>query len=439
MCDRATQPGMVEAIVDDMAAHRDAPALLCWYLSDEPAGRRIPPAQYVALYPKLKELDPYHPTTMVFCVPRKAHEYADALDILMVDPYPIPNGPVTRVSDTVDLVKRTAPAEVPIWCVPQAFGGGEGWGREPTPREERCMTYLAIVHGATGIQYFIRRPPMNNPFVGALWGDIRNMASEIKELTPVLLSHEPAPHAAPVPDDPSLHVMGKRFDGDAFVFCVNSENRPRRFAVQCDAKPSEPTARVLFEDRSVPVTRDGRIEDIIDGYGVRIYAYRTAPRPKPIVRKQPNLLKNGGFEQQTNVGYPDYFRFGKGKEVAASWGTDPREAYEGRHSLFIRCPTAGQGPNVASYPMRLGQGKYRVALGLKADRPSFSATVSVGGGKAPAQLKCTLGPAWKKFTLAFEGPAKVGRVHLSLRPESRGVMWADAIEVIEAPQPSAKR
>ncbi len=429
MCDRVTQPGMTEAIADDVAAHRDAPALLCWYLSDEPAGRRIPPAQFIALYPKLKALDPHHPATMVFCVPKRAHEYADALDILMVDPYPIPNSPVTRVSETVDLVRRTAPADVAIWCVPQAFGGGEGWGREPTPREERCMTYLAIVHGATGIQYFIRRPPMNNPFVGALWGEIRAMASEIKALTPVLLSREPSPHAMPVPADPSIHVTARRYAGEAFMLCVNSENRPRRFAVQCNAKPCEPTARVLFEDRTVPVSRDGRIEDLIDGYGVRIYAYRVTPPPKPRAPKATNLLRNGGFEQQANVGYPDYFHFGQGKDQAASWGTDPLEAYEGRHALFIRCPSAGAGPSVTSYPMRLGPGPYRVTVYLKADRPDFAAAVSVGGGKQPARLKCVLGPKWKLFALDFEGPAKPRRVHFSLRPESRGMMWADAIRV----------
>ena len=430
MCCAKPSEETAAQIADDVAAHRDAPALLCWYLADEPAGQRIPPEQFLELYPRLKALDPYHPTTMVFCVPKRAHEYLEGLDILMVDPYPIPNAPVTRVADTVDLVRRAAGPGVPIWCVPQAFGGGEGWGREPTPREERCMTYLAIVHGATGIHYFIRRPPMNNPFVGALWGEIRAMASEIRELAPVLLSPEPECAVEAVPADPALHLMGKRFKGEAYVFCVNTQKRPRQITVQCQAAPCEPTAQALFEDRSVAISSDGRIDDIIDGLGVRVYSYRLSPSKTPLP-VQPNLLKNGDMEAQTNVGYPDYFHFGQGKDLAASWGTDSLHARLGRHSLFIRCPTAGQGPRVISYPMLLGPGRYRTKVFLKADRPDFSCRLAVSGGKSPASLACQVGPSWRAYSLDFEGPDKRRRVHLSLHPQSCGVLWADAMGVAE--------
>ena len=421
------------AIADDVWAHRDAPSLLCWYLADEPAGQRIPPDRFVDLYAKLKEWDPHHPTTMVFCVPNKAHEYLEAMDILMVDPYPIPNGPVTQVADTVDLVRNAAGSGMPVWFVPQAFGGGEGWGREPTPQEERCMTYLAIVHGATGIQYFIRRPPMNNPFVGALWGEIRAMASEIRELTPVLLSPEPPPDVTPVPVDASLHTMARRYQGTAYVVCVNTEKRPRTMALRCAAAPYGGKATVLFEDRSVSVTTEGVIEDMIDSLGVRVYSYPTTHPAEPAPRPE-NLLKNGSFEDQTNVGYPDYFRVGQGKDVAGRWGTDSGEAAQGFHSLFVRCPTAGQGLSVTSYPMVLGPGAYRVSLQMKADRDGLEATISVGGGKEPASLGQRIGSEWTRASLDFLGPDEKRRVHLTIRADTRGVLWVDDVAVVAVPR-----
>ena len=417
------------AIADDIRAHRDAPALLCWYLADEPAGQRIPPDRFVDLYAKLKEWDPHHPATMVFCVPNKAHEYLAAMDILMVDPYPIPNGPVTQVADTVDLVRNAAGPGMPVWFVPQAFGGGEGWGREPTPQEERCMTYLAIVHGATGIQYFIRRPPMNNPFVGALWGEIRKMACEIRELTPVLLSPEPPPEVTSVPADPSLHTVARRHQGMAYVVCVNTEKRPRPMTLRCTAPPYGDEAAVLFEDRGVPVSTEGVIEDMIDSFGVRVYSYPTTHPAEPAPRRE-NLLKNGSFEQQTNVGYPDYFRVGQGKDVAGSWGTDSGEAAQGFHSLFVRCPTAGQGLSVTSYPMVLGPGAYRVSLQMKADRGGLEATISVGGGKEPASAEHLVDTAWSRASLDFIGPDEKRRVHLTLRADTRGVLWVDDASVV---------
>ncbi len=418
------------ALTEDVTAQRDAPALLCWYLSDEPAGRRIPPDRYIAHNAQMKELDPYHPTTVVFCVPGKAHEYQDAMDIMMVDPYPIPNGPVTRVADTVDLVLNATGAAMPIWCVPQAFGGGEGWGREPTPQEQRCMTYLAIVHGATGIQYFIRRPPHNNPFVDAMWAECRKMAAEIKELTPVLLSHEPAPEVTAAEEDPGLHLMARRYDGGIYVFCVNTDKQPREIAVQCAVQPIEPEAQVLFEDRAVPVSPTGEIHDIIEALGVRIYAYRAAaPRPNRVTLPADNLLHNGGFEQQTNVGFPDYYHVSYGNHPGASWGTDPLEAIEGRHALFIRCPADKGGPTVIAYPMRLKPGKYVLSFYVKADREGASVHFGVSGFKQSPSRDVAVGRQWQQLSLDFEVPENTRWVHLSLRPSKRGVIWADAVEV----------
>lgn len=420
-------------IRDEMTAVREAPALLCWYLSDEPAGRRIPPDRYVKRYPQLKEWDPYHPTTMVFCVPAKAAEYRDGLDILMVDPYPIPNGPVTRVADVVELVRRDTFDEVPIWCVPQAFGGGEWWGREPTPAEERCMTYLAIVHGATGIQYFIRRPPWNNPFVPALWGEIRRMAAEIRQLTPVLLSHEPRPSVEIIEPGPQVHAAAWACRNRAYVIAVNTQAEPTAFAIRCSATPAENAARVVFEQRQVAVGRDGTIRDLIDGFGVRIYEYPTGPQPD--LTMEGNLLHNGSFEEQTNVGYPDYYSVGQGADLAASWGTDPLEAHHGEHSLFIRCPAEGKGPSVRAYPLRLKPGSYRLSVWLKYDREGGRAKVAVSGYKGAPAKEVSVGRKWQQVAMDFQVPENTRWVHVSLRPVARGVLWADETWV----QPAGER
>ena len=74
--------------------------------------------------------------------------------------------------------------EETIWIVPQCFGGGEGSKREPTAREQRVMTYLALLHGARGIQYFIRKPPSSFPKSPEMWAECSTLALEAAELTP---------------------------------------------------------------------------------------------------------------------------------------------------------------------------------------------------------------------------------------------------------------
>ena len=432
MTDREATEEVAALLAEEVEAHWDAPALLCWYLSDEPAGRRIAPDRYIAHNAHMKELDPYHPTTMVFCVPSKAHEYKDGMDILMVDPYPIPNRPVTNVADTVDLVLEATGGSMPIWCVPQAFGGGEGWGREPTWQEQRCMTYLAIVHGATGIQYFIRRAPHNNPFVDGMWAECRKLAAEIKELTPVLLSHEAAPEVVATDGDPALHLTARQYDGAVYLLCVNTEKQPKSISIECGVAPTEADAEVLFEDRTVPVSQEGEIRDMIDGLGVRIYSYRVGPpKPNQVQLAEGNLLRNGGFENATNPGFPDHFRVGQGKHRGGSWGTDPLEAIEGRHSLFIRCPTDGEGPTVTCYPMRLKEGKYSVALYVKAGTEGQTVRLHVSGFKDGPSRDADVGTQWQREEMEFAVPAETRWVHFSVRPEKRGIIWADAVEVRE--------
>ena len=369
---------------------------------------------------------------MVFCVPPRAHEFARGTDIMMVDPYPIPNSPVTQVADTVDLVGNAVNWTIPIWCVPQAFGGDQWWGREPTWQEQRCMTWLAIAHGATGIQYFIRMIPHQWPFGEAMWAECRKMAAEVRELTPVLLSHEPQPPVTSVAPTPGLHLAARAYDGEAYVICVNTTKQPTNLAVRCASKPIEGQAEVLFEDRTVPVAADGTIRDVVDALGVRIYAYRTGPaKANQIVLAADNLIKNGGFEAQTNVGFPDYFNTTEAADNGCSWGTDSQEAIEGRHSLFIRCPKDGQvgSPAANTYPMSLKAGKYVLSFYMKADRTDGSAHFGLYGYDKSPWKDAAAGLGWHKETLEFEVPANTQWVYFRIGSNKRGTLWVDALEV----------
>jgi hypothetical protein len=73
--------------------------------------------------------------------------------------------------------------EIPLWLVPQAFGGNDWWPREPTASELRLMTWLGIIEGATGVQYAIR----HNGSAGG------RDAMEVAALPPYLLSSETQP------------------------------------------------------------------------------------------------------------------------------------------------------------------------------------------------------------------------------------------------------
>ena len=85
-----------ERLITEIKTFRDHPALLGWYIADEPNGKSVTPDKLEEIYKTVKENDPWHPVSIVFMAPYlTAKKYSDALDIVMADPYPIPDHPVS--------------------------------------------------------------------------------------------------------------------------------------------------------------------------------------------------------------------------------------------------------------------------------------------------------------------------------------------------------
>ena len=86
----------------------------------------------------------------------------------------------TRIDEIIIETNNTKP----IWLVIQAFGSeNEHWPRLPTAQEERVMTYLSLIHGVTGLHYFLEGIPFSQP----MWGQCRQLSLEIFLLSPAVL------------------------------------------------------------------------------------------------------------------------------------------------------------------------------------------------------------------------------------------------------------
>ncbi|MCK5337368.1 MAG: hypothetical protein KAJ50_01105, partial [Bacteroidales bacterium] len=255
----------------EIEAFRDHPALLSWYISDEPVGQGVPPDSLTEAYGLIKEMDPYHPVTVVFMSPWMANSYSHVMDIVMTDPYPIPHGKVDEVGATAAMLNAEFFLDKPVWIVPQAFGGNEWWEREPTPQELRVMTYLGIVNHAMGIQYFIRHGLNSFPKSTVAWNECGAMALEIAELTPYMFSAEHVPEI--ISPDIDIQLKGFHMAGAFVVIAVNTANKPMEFSFTIDGFGYSGSAAVMFEDRKVGVNK-GMIGDIIDAYGTRVYRIR---------------------------------------------------------------------------------------------------------------------------------------------------------------------
>ena len=151
-----------DAIRRRVRSVKDHPALLGWYLCDEPDLSPALPARLKEIHDICREEDPYHPTLILNNTGEGYRKYAESGDIVMPDIYPnfIRNGgsgvPLITVYDSLRACADTG--DRILWCTPQGFNYddcGHPGQRIPSPAELRNMHYQTMLGGATGFIWYI--------------------------------------------------------------------------------------------------------------------------------------------------------------------------------------------------------------------------------------------------------------------------------------------
>ena len=260
----------IEATVE---RYREHPALLAWYIVDEPADAGVRPEDVRRIYRRIRELDPYHPVYLVNNRPRTYADYSDGSDILAVDVYPVPRYPLTRVGEYVEQARWCAPGRRPVWLVAQAFGGVEHWPRPPTAVELRNMVYQGLVRGARGVLFYRHvRDEERQIQPLALWREVRDLAAELNQLGPVLMAPDPGEELS---GGPGVDLMLKRHEDAYYLFAVNLTPSPRRLRLPLDELAPVTGGEVLYHGRQ-PRLQNGMFEADIEPLGVGVYRLEVA-------------------------------------------------------------------------------------------------------------------------------------------------------------------
>jgi hypothetical protein len=207
-------------------------------------------------------------------------------DIVSFDIYPVGSdtphvkGRLQYVAKGVDsLVMRAVPGQS-VWTVIETTALDVTGPVKPA--EVRAEVWMALIHGARGIVYFVHE------WAGGLREDgifrhpemVREVARinrTIKSLASVLNSPD-LPDRVTVSSPVPIAIMVKEHGDMLYVFAVAMQNQPSRPRLAFRGVPSADAA-VLDERRSVAIT-DGVLEDGFDGYAAHLYEVPLPGRPQ---------------------------------------------------------------------------------------------------------------------------------------------------------------
>ncbi len=439
-----------ERLIEEIRTFMDHPALLAWYIADEPNGYRIPPAEIEDIYNAVRETDPWHPVSVVFMAPfMSAVRYSKGLDIVMADPYPVPDSRITLPGTVARQLSTEFAGKKPVWIAPQAFGGGELWSREPTIQEMRSMTYQAIINGARGIQYFVRQGLNLFPKSVAAWNECGRMALEIAVMTPWLLSDEPAP---PVRSGSATIQAASAFhDGQLLVMAVNTSNSPQKADITITGNHTG-RAKVLFENRYTAVSA-GTLSDHLSAYGSQVYLIDMRKGREELKPYPGNLLRDPGFEDISSPGIPaSCYAWNQG-DRGATFFLDPRERVEGNNSLRLITPADNKSARLRFFPVNIIKGRtYIVTVWAKADPEQRPVQMRLSEGEHESgislmpqyfelsignygNVRFIAGEEWQQYIAAIKIPADAdipAKLNVLLSMPGSGTGWFDMLQVFEA-------
>jgi len=250
----------------------DSDAVFAWWIQDEPRAT-VPVIEMIAdAYMYIRMQDPSRPAYTCLNNPSTYEELAPQTDIVSADVYPIGRGKITQIADTLDHGRDVIPKHVHYFI-------GQVWSWPNTrlvePDEHRCMTYLALAHGARGLFWYSFRDanwylPDDNP---AVWAEMKRVNDELIALEPALLTGNLGQHVF-AEDGGAVHTAVKRVEDRLYVIAVNPGDEAVSCAIDLEllapGVACDDHAEVMFEDRSIQ-TQDGAIRAEFEPLGVHVY------------------------------------------------------------------------------------------------------------------------------------------------------------------------
>lgn len=261
-------------------------------------GPPVRPEDVVARYERMRAADPTRPVLLNLGQgvaneawigrgsegrPEDYETYVWGGDILSFDIYPVTNRNLPDgghelwyVPKGLDRLRSLSGDQRILWSILECtrIDNAEALA---SPHEIRAQAWMSIVHGATGLVWFVHE--FSPQFVEAgifEHPDQRDAVSavnaEVTALAEVLNSPTRPDLAVVEGSDPEVPIdlLCKEYGGSVYVFAVAMEGQATEARVRVRGVMPDASVEVLGEGRTLTL-EDGAFIDRFDGWGVRLY------------------------------------------------------------------------------------------------------------------------------------------------------------------------
>ena len=258
---------LITARVSQFSSH---PALLAWYIADEPEYEPWLRARLEKIADICRQADPFHPTVIVNNSIDGLVKYQGIGDVSMPDYYPgfLENGdsasPIGRYGELLAASQKLDGRAQ--WGVPQGFtwnAYGSNGHRVPDYDELRNMHYQTLVNGHTGIVWYSHELNYAEPSVHI---HVKKLLDEMKLLTD--LWQNPQRRKIVSMTSRLAAASYSNVNGEDYLVAVNLT--PEEQELELPA-PSDNIFYAAGEKTVRAVPENGKIKDRLGRYRVRVY------------------------------------------------------------------------------------------------------------------------------------------------------------------------
>jgi hypothetical protein len=274
--------GFVAERVTALMAH---PALLCWYLFDEPDLKHqyVSPPELTRLYRLIKALDPFHPVVVTCAGDRPVPLYADAMDVHWTQVYGDTNRVATRLDKHRAALPEGKPLSAILHCYDRAQSSLPEDERDPAKFQPdgpmmRANAFMALAHDASCLSWWwwgyggsARAMTVAN--APEAWASLQQTMADIHSLEPMLTADGEVHRSVIEAGDAQIHVWEKRLADRTLIIAVNRDDVECEVAIPLATVADGAKLSVLFEERTV-TAQGGVINERFGPRDVHVYEFR---------------------------------------------------------------------------------------------------------------------------------------------------------------------